>query len=54
MPAWELDQERRARMNPVPSLLSEAKLFHGGIGLACEACLDEVEIVGLVNVVGID
>ena len=53
-PWWELDQELCVRVNPVPSILSEAKLFHGGIGLAREAWLDEVEIVRLVRAVGID
>jgi hypothetical protein len=41
-------------MKPVPPLLGKAEFFHGGVGRAREPRLDEVEVVGLVGVVGID
>ncbi len=51
---WKLYQESGMPVAPMPSVLVEAKLLHGKGGVFREAPNNEVQVVGLVLVVGVD
>ncbi len=41
-------------MGPVSTVPCESELLHRSVGLACEPGLNEVKVVGLVSIIGID